>query len=205
LLRTKAEKRLASFDKSETAGPSPGPARTEGWIPIFDGHSLSGWRADRNQQNWSVVDGAITARGEASHLYYYKPFVNLELKADVKINRVGNSGLYFRSRLVPGQAHPIGYEVQILGTGAKTAGRGHTGSLYGFVGVPENWIQDDQWFTLHVTAVGNTVQISIDDRNVVEYSDPKATYLNGYVALQHYTPQTQVYFRNIMVKPLQGR
>jgi hypothetical protein len=87
----------------------------------------------------------------------------------------------------------------------RAGGRGYTGSLYRLAPVREIRTQDNQWFTLHVTAIGNNIRIRIDDSNVVEYSDPQATYMNGYVALQHYSSRTRVQFKNVMVKPLRGR
>jgi hypothetical protein len=124
------------------------------------------------------------------------------LKADVKINRLGNSGLYFRSRPVRGEPFPQGYEVQIVGSAINAGDRGYTGSLWSFAPVKENLIRDDTWFTLHVIVADNRIVVKIDDNSVLEYMDPKQSYALGYLALQQLDSQTHVFFKNIMVKPL---
>jgi hypothetical protein len=43
----------------------------EGWVKLFDGKSLTGWKANEVVESFSVKDGAIVAHGQPrSHLYY---------------------------------------------------------------------------------------------------------------------------------------
>ena len=35
----------------------------QGWISIFDGKSLAGWKPNERPKNWVVEDGAIVGRG----------------------------------------------------------------------------------------------------------------------------------------------
>ena len=39
-----------------------------GWISLFDGKSLDGWRASDKPGTFSVEDGAIKVAGPTSHL-----------------------------------------------------------------------------------------------------------------------------------------
>ena len=41
-----------------------------GWIAMFDGKTLEGWKAGDNPESWSVKDGKIVGDGERSHLFY---------------------------------------------------------------------------------------------------------------------------------------
>ena len=45
-------------------------AGKDGWINLFDGKTLDGWKAGDNAESWSVRNGAITGDGERSHLFY---------------------------------------------------------------------------------------------------------------------------------------
>ena len=81
----------------------------DGWISMFDGKTLTGWKANENPESWTVRDGCITGDGERSHLFWMvREAENLEFKAEVKIGHLGNSGMYFRTAFGPG--FPKGYE-----------------------------------------------------------------------------------------------
>jgi len=87
----------------------------EGWISMFDGKTLDGWKAGDNPESWSVKDGKIVGDGERSHLFYMlRECENCEFKAEVKINHGGNSGMYFRAKFGP--EWPAGYEAQVNNT-----------------------------------------------------------------------------------------
>ena len=45
-------------------------AISDGWISLFDGKSLSGWKVGENASTFSVKDGAIVANGPVAHLFY---------------------------------------------------------------------------------------------------------------------------------------
>src|SRR5262249_6841700 len=71
-------------------------ADNDGWISMFDGKTLDGWKANERPESWTVKDGCITGDGEASHLFWMqRECENCEFKAEVKISKGGNSGMYF--------------------------------------------------------------------------------------------------------------
>jgi hypothetical protein len=87
------------------------PAQEAGWISLFDGKSLKGWRVaarpqDRDKNFWSVQDGVITcdSRGRKDHDYVWllsdKEFTDFELKLKIRSFKesTGNSGIQLRSR-----------------------------------------------------------------------------------------------------------
>ena len=69
-------------------------AGKDGWISMFDGKTLDGWKANENPESWKVVDGAITGDGERSHLFWMtRECENCEFRAEVRLNHSGNSGM----------------------------------------------------------------------------------------------------------------
>lgn len=170
----------------------------EGWISIFDGQTLDGWKASENPDHWSVEDGAIVGRGSRSHLFYVdQEFSDLEFEADVKINRFGNSGMYFRTAFGPGW--PNGYEAQVNNSHLDPK---RTGSLYNFVDVRERMIADDTWWKQSILAQGNHIVIKVNDKVVVDYTDEKGTHEQGHVALQQHHNGSVVHYKNLRVRPL---
>lgn len=73
---------------------------TAGFVSLFDGKTLAGWRGDPTI--WSVRDGAITGGSDQplssnTFLIYDKPYGDFELRYKYRINGSGNSGVQFRS------------------------------------------------------------------------------------------------------------
>lgn len=179
-------------------GGGPATADDEAWIQLFDGQTLKGWEANENPGDWTVEDGAIVARGPRSHLFYVdREFGDVAFKADINLAHGSNSGMYFRAERGPGW--PKGYEAQVNNTHGDPK---RTGSLYNFVDVREQLIEDDTWWTQEVIVRGNHIVIKVNDKTVVDFVDEKNTYTKGYLALQQHDPQSVVRYRNLMAKPL---
>lgn len=196
-------------------------ARVEyGWQTLFDGTSLSGWRAGGNADSWHLEDGAVVARGPQSHLFYVgdsgsAAFRNFELEADVKTRAGANSGIYFHTAYQPSGWPARGFEVQINNTYAgdgEYRERKKTGSLYGIRNVYSQIVSDDQWFRLHVTVRGRQVRVLVNDQVTVDYIEPvppagagdnqTRVLSDGTFALQAHDPNSTVSFRNIRVRRL---
>lgn len=173
-------------------------AAEEGWIDLFDGKTLDGWEASEHPENWKVEEGAIVGRGPRSHLFYKaREFDNLEFRAEVMLNKGGNSGMYFRTAFSPGW--PRGYEAQVNNSGGDPV---RTGSLYNFVKFYETLVADDTWWTQTIRAEGNHITIQVNDKVVVDYVDEKNSFKKGYVALQQHDPGSVVHYRKLQVRPL---
>jgi hypothetical protein len=66
-------------------------------------------------------------------------------------------------------------------------------------------VPDDRWFTLHTVVRGRRVQIMVDGRPTVDYTEPDTakTRLTGTtIALQGHDPDSEVHYRNIRIRPL---
>jgi hypothetical protein len=170
---------------------------SNGWIQPFDGKTLSGWLTF-DPGGWSIdPEGNLVGRGPRSHLFSPKTYRNLQFKAEVKLNPRGNSGMYFRAKLMPGW--PDGYEAQVENTSSDPQ---RTGSLYNRAKMLEQLIPDDTWWTQHIIAIGNRIFIQVNDKLVVDFVDEKRSFVEGHLALQQHDPGSVVHYRNVRVKPL---
>lgn len=198
-----------------TASPAEAkPAQGEGWISLFNGKDLTGWKVNENPDTFKVQDGMIVAAGPRSHLFYVGPdgnarFTNFEWKADVLTKPGANSGMYFHTTFQPEGWPEKGYEVQVNNTHKDWR---KTGGLYAIVDVREPPAKDDQWFTQHVIVQGKRIIVKVDGQVTVDYTEPdnverdkgfKGRLLSsGTVALQGHDPDSVVYYKNIELKPL---
>ncbi len=187
----------------------------DGWIPLFDGKSLDGWKVGENAATFSVQDGVIVVFGPRAHLYYMGPvqdhvFTNFEWKADVMTFPGSNSGMYFHTEYQEGGWPSKGYEVQVNNSHTDPI---RTGSLYNIVNVMNVApARDNEWFTQHVIVQGKTVTIKVNGKTTVEYTEPAGVQRSadmagrllgkGTFALQGHDPKSRVHFKNIAVKPL---
>jgi hypothetical protein len=181
-------------------------SRSDGWISLFDGQTLSGWRANENPTTFRVENGEIVVHGPRAHLFYDGPVMNhefkdFELKADVMTRPRANSGIFIRTGFQPTGWPSQGYEVQVNNSHSDWR---RTGSLYGVQDVREAG-RDNEWFTMHTIVRGRHVQVMVDGRQTVDYTEPaeSATRLTGgTIALQGHDPGSEVHYRNIMIRPL---
>ena len=184
-----------------------GPAPADGWVALFDGKTLDGWeRVGSEQSRWEVKDGAITGSGAASMLVYTRAaYRDFRLRAEIKINDKGNSGLYFRAARKP--TFKDGYEAQIDSTHADPI---RTGSLYGMCHVFRRLVEPDAWFSYEVEVKDDVwrgkpvtrIKIGIDGHELYEYLDFAQTFRDGHFAFQQHDPGSRVSIRKIEVMKL---
>jgi hypothetical protein len=174
----------------------------KGWVALFNGKDLDGWKVFPNGTGpWKVEDGILIGSGPASHLFSERgDYENFRYRVEVQINDGGNSGQYFRTQFGPG--FPKGYEAQINSTHRDPV---KTGSLYGFgkaTTVTDMLVKPNEWFTQEVVADGNHIVIMVNGKKTVDFVDEKNTHAKGHFALQQHDPGTVVKFRKIEVKEL---
>jgi len=184
------------------------------WVSLFDGKTLNGWKVGDNANTFRVENGSIVANGPVAHLFYTgdvrnNNFTNFEFKADVMTTPGSNSGLYFHTQYQESGWPAKGYEVQVNNTQQDWK---RTGSLYSISDVREVYVKDNEWFTEHIIVKDKRVIIKINDRTVVDYTEPEnperpadmagRVLSSGTFAIQGHDPNSKVYFKNIMVKSL---
>ncbi len=165
-----------------------GDKKDDGWVPIFNGKDLKGWKTDPGDQlekSWYVKDGILYSKGKAaSHIFSPRDdYQNFHYRIEVKISDKGNSGQYFRTKYGPG--YPKGYEAQI---NSNFPDPQKTGSLYNFVKITEMLVPPDTWFTQEVIANGNHIQIFVNGKKTADFKDEKNTHTRGHFAIQQHGP-----------------
>lgn len=190
------------------------PAKNK-WIPLFDGKTLNGWKVGEHAETFSVDSGCIIAHGQTAHLFYegdveHHTFKKFDFKADVMTRPGSNSGIYIHTQYQEGGWPARGYEVQV--NNSHTDWR-RTGSLYGIQDVKEVFVKDDVWFSEAVSVRGKHIIIQLNGKTVVDYTEPDnverpkgsegRVLSEGTFALQGHDPGSKVYFKNIMVRPVE--
>jgi len=103
-----------------------------GFQPIFDGKTLNGWEGD--PKYWRVEDGCLVGQITPETLIKSNTFIiwrggapkDFEIKADYRITSGGNSGINYRSVVVPDTVTPTnqfamrGYQADIDGQNRYT-------------------------------------------------------------------------------------
>jgi len=179
--------------------------QNDGWINLFDGKSLDGWKASEHPATFSVADGSIVVYGDRAHLFYEGPvsnhtFKNFEFKADVMTTPGSNSGIFIHTTYQEEGWPSKGYEIQVNNT--HTDWR-KTGSIYAIQDVKEAPAKDNEWFTEHIIVQGKKITVKVNGKTINEYTEGENGKLsNGTFALQGHDPKSKVFYKNVMVKPL---
>jgi len=132
---------------ANVASPTPTAASDEGWVSLFDGKTLAGWKASESPASFRVVEGTIACDGPKAHLFYVGPdgkaaFENCEATAEVKARRGANSGFYFHTTFQEKDWPSEGFEIQVNNSQERHGDYLElkmTGSLYGIRNVYKAW------------------------------------------------------------------
>ncbi len=248
--RTPALIALGAIVAIVLTGPGSAPADDQdgGWIPLFNGKDLTGWKvpnppsgefkelkevkndagkviafvgvtkdkkgkdgtvtAGKEFTIWQVKDGTIVGGGPASHIFTEIEAENFHYRVEAKINDKGNSGQYFRTKFEGG--FPAGYEAQINATHGDWR---RTGSLYPDgrtklkdfekdICIKEAPNKPDEFFVQEVIADGNRIQIFVNGKKTVDFTDPNKTFVKGHFALQGHDPGSVMTFKRVEYKPI---
>jgi serine/threonine protein kinase len=189
------------------------PAAEPGWVQLFNGKDLAGWKMFApGGADWKVEDGELVGRSPPSSWLFSEAghYQDFHLRAEVKINADGDSGLFFRAPFQEFSVDaPPGYEADLCfreGTPSSPvgslwkAGKRMQRALKSATG-------PDQWFTLEVMAVGPRLKVLVNGNTVADYTDPGHHFRKGHIALQAHTwhdggNSTVVRFRKIEIKEL---
>jgi hypothetical protein len=187
----------------------------EGWVSIFNGEDLEGWKAAENPKAFTVKDGELIVKGNRGHLFYAGEvnkgnFKNFEWKVEVMTKPQANSGLYFHTKYEDEGWPSKGYEVQVNNTHGDPK---KTGGLYGVADViDKSPAKDNVWYTMHIIVKGKRVIVKVNDKVVTDYIEPDdpdrdrsmrdRVLSEGTIAIQAHDPGSVVHFRKIMLKPL---
>jgi len=198
--------------------PTQAQTGEQGWVNLFDGKSFDGWKPaeKENASTFSIKNGEIVAHGPRCHLFYvgpiqYADFRDFELKVDVMAEPNSNGGIYFHTQYQDQGWPAKGFEVQACNDSYRRDPR-KTGSLYKMQDVKESLIKDGEWFTMHIIVQGKHVVVNVNDKKVVDWTEPQPPNPpsdmpgrmidSGTLALQGHDPRSTVHYKSIRVKPL---
>lgn len=189
-------------------------ATAAGWVSLFDGKSLDGWKPNENPETFSVKDGVLIVKGKKAHLYYMgsvsnHDFTNFEFEADVMTFPKANSGVYIHTIYQDGDWPRTGYEIQVNnshGDPKRTAG------LYSIDDNYEAPAKDGEWFKLYIKVEGKRIITKVNGKLIKDYTEPenvkrdkgmeKRLLSHGTFAIQGHDPGSEIHYKNIRVRPL---
>ncbi|MBM3726168.1 MAG: DUF1080 domain-containing protein [Acidobacteria bacterium] len=188
----------------------------KGFKSLFNGKDFTDWSVNESKETFSIKDGAIVAKGPRSHCFYVGKvnggmFKDFELKVDVMTEKSSNGGIYFHTAFQEQSWPDKGFEVQVNNSYDRDPRR--TGSLYMVQDNKEIPAQDFKWFTEHIIVKGNHVQVFVDGKKIVDWTQPEGytgpnknspgrVLSSGTFALQGHDPGSTVHYKNIRVKVL---
>lgn len=200
--------------------PQPVEGDEPGFTPIFDGKTLAGWEG--HPRYWRVDDGSLVGEITPSTVIKSNTFIiwrggrpkDFELKLDYRITPEGNSGINYRSTIVPDSVTPgnafamRGYQCDIDGrkrySGNNYEEKGRLflavrGQLTRVVGgrppVLVSTIGDaaelgraitDDWNSVHLMVRGNTLTHLINGRvmSITVDDDAPNRPVDGLIGVQ---------------------
>ena len=182
-------------------------AETEtGFVSLFDGKTLDGWKVNEAPEAFSIEDGAIKANGNRCHLFYEgkvndAKFKNFEVRLDVMTRKNSNGGFFIHTAFLK-EGWPSGYEIQVNNTQGDPQ---KSGGLYNTVKNLEAF-EDDKWMQYVIIVQDGTVKVKVNDKDLVDYKTEVGTTKllpdGGTFAIQAHDKGSVTLYKNIRVKVL---
>lgn len=167
----------------------------DGWLALFDGHSLFGWQP-ATKANWQVREGAIeVSSGEPGLLCTTSSFSDYALRLEFKFAPGANSGVFLHTPAKPTDPAADCYELNIAELAVSPF---PTGSFVKREKA-EATAAPNVWHAFEVTALNDEFTVKLNGQTVLEYRDPQPLR-RGLIGLQ--LNQGAVAFRKIHLKPL---
>jgi hypothetical protein len=174
---------IAAPDNGSAPNTLTDAEKKAGWILLFDGHSLDGWRAykkpDATDSRWKVVDGALTLPakdGRDTHgerdIITKDTFEQFELSADWKVAPGSNSGIkYF---VLEDRDSAIGHEYQLIDDerhpDAKVGPHRQTAAFYDVLPANDRPVKPaGEWNNTRILVRGQTVEHWLNGKKVLQY------------------------------------
>jgi len=181
--------------------------KEEGFVSLFDGKTLDGWKVGENAAAFKVEDGAIIANGDCAHLFYAgkegEKFKDFELRLDVMTKPNSNGGVYI-STVYQEKGWPShGYEVQVNNTQSDWK---KSGGLYNYVDNKEPF-KDNEWMKYVIRVKKGKINVTVNGKDIVKDYEPeegksKLEKDGGTFAFQAHDKGSTTLYKNIRVKKL---
>lgn len=186
------------------------PTDKSGFVPLFDGKSLTGWRKAGGGATYSVDDGCIVGKvgpGPNTFLCTEKDYGDFILMVDVKLDIPGNSGIQIRSHQREKNGRVFGYQCEI-----DPSPRSWSGGIYDEG--RRKWLNDlknnekgrkafklNGWNQFVIKAEGPSIKTWINGVACADLVDKADA--DGFIALQiHAGKKGLIRWRNVRIKEL---
>lgn len=195
-------------------------ADNDGFVSIFNGQDLTGWKSNEETPNSFVIkDGVLEVVSGRAHLFYVgekgdAKFKNFEFKAKVKHMPNSNSGIYIHTEYQAEGWPAAGFECQVNSTTHKDPKK--TGGLYAVKDVMNTApVADGEWFDYHIKVEGRRITIRINGEVTTDWTQPedwnpetalknmpgrKLNPAGGTIALQGHDPVSVVHYKELQLK-----
>jgi hypothetical protein len=160
--------------------------KKEGFRPLFDGKSFTGWKTtDQTPTSWKIDNGLLVLTGGRSHLYTAEGFEDFVLRFEWRPQKKGyNSGLFIRG----------GNQIQM-----QQQNCGMLMSSKKTKGVPDLHKAPGEWNAWEVTCVGGKVALKVNGQLAWEIDDFKAK--KGPIGIE--AEGAPIDFRNVRIKVIE--
>ncbi len=171
--------------------------RESGWVPLFNGRDLSGWKKNGDEK-WIVEQGTILCESTANKYGYLtteKTYRDFTLRLKFKGEAAGNSGVFVHAKITgidPQHGPDIeGMQVEVdPNVGKHTAGLYESGGR-GWVAMPtaegEQALKAGDWNDLEVSVRGAHIVTQLNGAKIVDFTDPSPKFTDGSIGLQIHT------------------
>jgi hypothetical protein len=188
------------------------PKDKEGFVPLFDGKTLDGWKTTGN---WVVEeDGTVTLvprPGETgwerfdAYIMTERTYKDFVLDLEFKIEKEGNSGVFFR---VGDPLLPVskGIEVQILDTfGLEKPGNHDCGGVIGTAAPSKNMAKPaGEWNRYTITVENNRLTVVLNGEQIIDLKLDESAMKDrpevGHIGFQD--EAKRIWYRNVRIKEL---
>jgi hypothetical protein len=192
-------------------------AAADGFVSLFDGKTMTGWKNPYEWGQIEVKDGEIHLTGEKKFFVITeKSYSDFVFEGDVFIPEgKANSGFIFRGLVQPNKVW--GYQAEVDGDpkrkwsgGLYDEGRrmwfispikGNKESEDAFRARAGEAFKRNDWNTYRITCQGKKIKIEVNGVVTTDIEDDKDA--SGPIAIQHHGEKGQTYkFRNLRIKEL---
>ncbi len=201
------KKLLSAFAAGAALVLSASAQVEKGFVSLFDGKTLEGWKVGANPDAFKVEDGAIVANGDCAHLFYVgkgeAKYEDFELRLDVMTKPNSNGGVYISTVYQESGWPSHGYEVQVNNTQSDWR---KSGGLYGIVDNKEPF-KDNEWMKYVIRVKNGKIDVTVNGKKLVKDYEPeegksKLEKGGGTFAFQAHDKGSTTLYKNIRVKAL---
>lgn len=176
-----------------------------GWVSLFNGKDLTGWKVPPNNVFWKVVDGVLVGENDetlkGSMLYTDKSYQDFIFEAEVRWEGDIDSGYMVRK---PELQMQIGISSSLKRdmTCSFYTGGAERYPVAGQAKDVDKYLKPGQWNTIRLQAKGNTFTVWLNGHQVSEYTNEKYSSAAPIGLQIHPKVKMKVEFRNIRIQEL---